>query len=164
MEPSCCPITLNKFEHPVVLPMCGHTIDKSVISKLDRKVCPICKTEFLSEFVQTNWALVDILGLEIKHIEPPIILSANKAAEITRIYMNKKVLDILEKINDKISKACIEGQTKITSSISSEYNDYIIQRIINVLRKEEYCVRKEEDIRNVCIKLHINWSCNCKIK
>lgn len=159
MEHANCPITLNKFEHPVVLPMCGHTIDRSVITRLDKHICPICKTEFLPDFVQTNWTLVHILGLEIKHIEPPVILSAKKAREISRIYMNKKVLDILEKINEKISKACIEGKTKAICTVSSEYNDYIIKKIIEVLRKEYYCVREEEDIRNNSIKLHINWIC-----
>src|SRR4051812_44900932 len=60
-----CPITMEKFTYPVIVPNCGHTFDLQSIIKLVK--CPLCNTIFLknpNEFL-LNWVVISFLDLKI---------------------------------------------------------------------------------------------------
>lgn len=65
-----CPVTKEKFEHPIILKNCGHTFDKKVIEPLivdNKKVCPLCTTSFSesSDDLLVNWHIVSAMDLNI---------------------------------------------------------------------------------------------------
>lgn len=158
MEYHNCPITHERFVHPVILPMCGHTLDKFVIEKMQKHSCPICQTPFTPDFTPTNWTVANMLDLHLTHDTSSVILSAKKAKELSNIFINKKVFDILDKINKKITNACTESKFTTTCFLNRENNKYIINLIIDRLRRENYIVTDYYDNSNNDYKLIIDWS------
>lgn len=108
-----CPVTLDKFKNPQVLP-CGHTFDKEVIKKLKRNICPLCKKAFMSRECVPNWILIKHLNLDINENKSNNIKSfnANDAKnEMNIIETGEKVDKIIDKIIKKIRKRSILGKS-----------------------------------------------------
>jgi hypothetical protein len=158
-----CPISLERFKHPMILISCGHTIDKESLSKMISYQCPLCNKDFVKSLAQTNWSLVHIMGLDVKiQEENNIIISAEKAKEITLLVIEIKIANILKKINELISKETLLGVTSIhyVLKIRSETYYTIIKRLVEKLRKLGYHVATSTDIANCSLELFICWLCN----
>jgi hypothetical protein len=66
-EALCCPVSLEEFRDPRVLP-CGHTIDLfSIPANRVLRACPLCRAVLGTtlENCPVNWTVVSFMGLEV---------------------------------------------------------------------------------------------------
>lgn len=103
-----CPVSLEPWRHPKVLP-CGHTIDATSLEGLGRKLCPVCREPFLSHNTPTNYALVDLLELEI---EPSASKDDNLQAQLRQIHariVQRTVEPAIEEIVERVRTRAAQG-------------------------------------------------------
>lgn len=89
----CCPISLEEFRDPRVLP-CGHTIDLlSVPSGRRVRCCPLCRAPLAGtlEACPINWVVVACLGLDV-------------ASRTLEARYDEQVRTIVEKIRRRVSR------------------------------------------------------------
>lgn len=85
-----CPVCLDTFRDPVILPSCGHTFCRECVSRIastgasgwfeigrgsGQHACPTCRSPFRLGEVRTNYALTQLLGdhAGIRNTQSPIV-------------------------------------------------------------------------------------------
>jgi len=93
----CCPISLEEFRDPRVLP-CGHTVDLlSVPPSRSVRACPLCRAPLATTTLEgcpINWVVVSCLGLDV----------ASRAIE-TRY--NEQIGRLVEKIRRRMENRTV---------------------------------------------------------
>lgn len=170
-----CPVTLQPFEHPKVLP-CGHTIDYKVIPKMYKRQCPLCRRPFFNE-PPTNWVLVDFLHLKIdskvtsysvlpRFYRQQHAMAMNERTQTTmeRLIQSNQYI-VLKKIAYCANKGMFETTFNITEirayRIHYDQKECIFLSIADRLETLGYSVEHKPDVN--CIgaympKIHIRWT------
>mmetsp|Transcript_60098 Transcript_60098/g.104858 ORF Transcript_60098/g.104858 Transcript_60098/m.104858 type:complete len:514 (+) Transcript_60098:72-1613(+) len=76
-----CPVCLEPFSDPQMLPSCGHTFCRGCIRGLQSRRCPTCRAAFIPAQVRPNFALRLVLqDLGLSSTAPPGELGCDEAA------------------------------------------------------------------------------------
>lgn len=154
-----CPITLEKFKEPIIIPTCGHTFDKTALLAVPIKKCPICKTDFGNDInaFPINWSVASHLNLDIKKKPEEIsddILSydAAKAKADREVFINNQKDILIKNILHNI---------KILASKGTYYYEFdfknTVSPIINAVVKDLNSRKFNATLTNAtCI--YISWN------
>jgi hypothetical protein len=150
-EAFCCPITLEQFTDPIIIPECGHTFDRRQLKDCNKKECPKCRKPFRGDpsGFPTNWSIVEYLDLNIKSKTVPdtVKYSAKHAKKDTKRYTNASAQIIIDCVLQKISDKAKTGSKELTIYLNDYFNDFGIEckkgtdvyaRIIKILKKKGY--------------------------
>lgn len=113
-----CPVSLQPFKNPKVLP-CGHTLDSASIKCLLKKVCPLCQSAFSSlSVLPTNWIVVQHLNLVVPQSSEPgkdCFVAEQKALAMKQ--RRGRVEAIFEKnmhrVMDRIARRSLQGMGQL---------------------------------------------------
>jgi hypothetical protein len=127
-----CPISFEKFKHPLVLD-CGHTIDKTSFDNLtNKKVCPICNSANNSTD-RVNWVVVSLLGLNIQ---------GNSLAKTNKRFTAKEAAQIM----------ITQAKSYAENLVDTKIMDLISKQIDARKRILEYDV-EDSQVRNELIRI-----------
>jgi hypothetical protein len=171
-----CPVTLESFRHPKVLP-CGHTIDNDVIRQLKKRQCPICRRPFFAN-PPTNWILVDLLNLRIDSTRSPMnCLSrlcgrqrhAVKMHEHTQNTIDRMIESNESRVFTKIARCADKGIFETTFNMTEirtygmhwDQQEYVFLTIATRLERCGYSIEHKPIVNCVGAyvpQIYIRWS------
>jgi hypothetical protein len=122
-----CPISMTRFQYPVVLP-CGHTFDKGSVIRFKKKICPMCRVPYLEDVhdLPVNWVLVEIMGLDVE---------TSKASVLDRIHTNNikyRIMNEMVNIVQRIYMANKRGRRHLYYDYASGVSGLSEPDILNV--------------------------------
>lgn len=166
MSNDICPISYERYKHPVILPLCGHTLDKFSIDKMVKYECPLCKTEFHPNTVQTNWALVSLLDLSVSNIENENLIDAVYLRKLSEKILEIKVNNLIKDVNEKLIEQVGQGSNSMIYTIhyNNELCFELLKKFINKLKQKKYHIQTQVVESMSLVNIYICWFCNkfCK--
>lgn len=170
-----CPVTLQPFQHPKVLP-CGHTIDNHVIQQMHKRQCPICRRPFFTD-PPTNWVLVDLLHLKIDTTMPSSGCIPRYRRRQHAVIMHERTRTTIEhliqsnhtRILDKIAHCANKGMSETTFNMTDirayginwDQKECIFLSIADRLETMGYTIEHKPIIDCVGAhipRIHIQWT------
>ncbi|QKF93510.1 SP-RING finger protein [Fadolivirus algeromassiliense] len=152
-----CPITLEQFKEPIIIPTCGHTFDKNGLINLPNKKCPICKTDFVGNPLNFpfNWTIISHLGLEIKQnklVENDIMsYDANQAKLDREKAINESRDMIVKNILHNIKILALKGMCTYEFDYKN-ISSVVVQAVMKELANRKFSVQLSSN------NLYIGWN------
>jgi hypothetical protein len=151
----CCPITLEQFTEPIVIPECGHTFDKKSLESLHQKKCPLCDIIYSgnpNDF-PINWIVVSHLNLEI-HKK----INEDKLTNYDAIEALNDKRNYITENTDRYMRAILVNINLLAKKGKSEYEFYtsIVDPILLPYIYEEL-VKREFKISTMGCYTSIKW-------
>ena len=157
-----CPISLERFTHPVVL-SCGHTFDKGSLVQLKKTRCPLCKQSFDKDHYSPNWIVIQHLGLDI-HINDTTPKPAHEwnARDARNEMLKTEIHDrTFNDILHKIKRRAEMGYSELRYTYNMfRVTPRMMNSIMSKLRERGFYVRDWSDIHG-CLwygKIYILWN------
>lgn len=155
-----CPISMTRFQHPVLLP-CGHTFDKGSVGHFKKKMCPLCREPFLEDIddLPVNWVLIELMGLDIE--TPKVSMFQKIYRKNIRYRIMKEITDLIRRIRLVEKRGYMYyGYESHFPDISAPEIEDVREYISHQLMMLGYRVTHEEKLRTcMCIV----WMSRCLI-